>query len=310
MKKLIIALFGLIVLSVVAILVVPSFIDWNTQKGRITAEVERLTGRKLTIDGDLSLTLLPAPAFSAVGVQFANIEGGSAPSMIELESLDIRVALIPLIQGQVEVERIDLVRPTILVEVLSDGRGNWEISGLDRAAPISGSPPGPSGGRGGYFDKIRLQSLRISDGTLIYRDATAGREERIAGLNAELVAGSLNGPFGVTGDAVVRGIKTTFDVTVGQLVAQGATSLNVNLELPDAGAKARFGGAVSRHPDGVSLRGRLKAEGGNLAAALAALLASAGTGSGILTQPFSVETEVSVDLQQATASELAFQLDR
>ena len=307
MKKLSIALLGLIVLLVVAVLVGPSFIDWNAQKGRITAEVERLTGRKLAIDGDLSLTILPAPAFSAARVRFANIEGGSAPSMIELESLDIRVALIPLIQGRVEVERVDLVRPTILVEILPDGRGNWEIAGLDQAAPTAGPTGGPDDGGGGFFDQVRLHSVRISDGTLIYRDATTGREERISGLNAEIVAGSLNGPFSVTGDAVTRGIKTAFDVTVGQLVAQGATSLNVTLELPDAGAKARFGGAVSRHPDGTSLRGRLKAEGGNLAA-VAALLAGAGAGSGFLAQPFEVETELSADLRQATASELVFRL--
>ncbi len=308
MKKLSVALLGLVVILVVAVLVGPNFIDWNAQKGRITAEVERLTGRKLIIDGDLSLTILPAPAFSAARVRFANVEGGSAPSMIELESLDVRVALIPLVQGQVEVERIDLVRPEILVEVLPDGRGNWEISGPDRAAPGTGADESGDGG-GGFFDKVRLQSVRISDGTLIYRDATAGREERIAGLNAEIMAGSLNGPFRVTGDAVARGIKTAFEVTVGQLVTQGATSLNVRLELPDAGAEARFGGADSRHPDGVSLRGRLKVEGGNLAA-LTALLAGAGpgSGSGISAQPFSVETEVSVDLQQATASELIFRL--
>ncbi len=307
MKKLFVALLGLIVLLVVAVLVGPSFIDWNTQKGRITAEVERLTGRKLVIDGDLSLTILPAPAFSAARVRFANIEGGSAPSMIELESLDIRVALIPLIQGKVEVERVDLVRPTILVEVLPDGRGNWQIAGLDRTAPADGSTGGPDDGGGGFFDQVRLQSVRISDGTLIYRDATTGREERIAGLNAEIVAGSLNGPFVVTGDAVTRGIKTAFDVTVGQLVAQGATSLNVNLELPDAGAKVRFGGAVSRHPEGTSLRGRLKAEGGNLAAVVA-LLAGAGAGPGVFAQPFAFETELSVDLRQATASELAVRM--
>ncbi len=307
MKKLSIALLGLIVLLVVAILVGPSFIDWNTQKGWITAEVERLTGRKLTIGGDLSLTILPAPAFSAARVRFANIDGGSAPSMIELDSLDVRVALIPLVQGRVEVERIDLVRPTILLEVLPDGRGNWEISATDPATTTPGSTPGRSGGRSGFFSKIHLQSVRISDGTLIYRDATTGREERIAGLNAEIVAGSLNGPFGVTGDAVARGIKTAFDVTIGQLVAQGATSLNVSLDLPDVDAKLRFGGAVSRHPDGTSLRGRLKTEGSNLAA-LVALLAGAGAGPGILAQPFVAETEVSVDLQQATASELIFRL--
>ena len=306
MKKLAVGLLGLIVILVAAILVGPNFVDWNNQKGRITAEVERLTGRKLTIDGDLSLAILPAPAFSAAQVRFANIEGGSAPSMIELESLDVRVSLIPLIQGRVEVERIDLVRPTILVEVLSDGRANWEIGGPDPAAPAT--RPGRPGDRSSDFlEQVRLHSVRISDGTLIYRDAAGAREERISGLNAEIAAGSLNGPFAVTGDVVVRGIKTAFDVAIGQLVAEGATSLNVTLDLPDAGAKARFGGAVSRHPDGASLRGKLKAEGGNLAA-VAALLAGGGVVSGILVQPFGIETELSVDLQQATASELSLRL--
>ena len=136
MKKLSIALLGLIVLLVVAVLVGPSFIDWNAQKGRITAEVERLTGRKLAIDGDLSLTILPAPAFSAARVLFANIEGGSAPSMIELESLDIRVALIPLIQGRVEVERVDLVRPTILVEILPDVVFAGEVTRITHEADL------------------------------------------------------------------------------------------------------------------------------------------------------------------------------
>ena len=56
-----------------------------------------------------------------------------------------------------------------------------------------------------------------------------------------------------------------------------------------------------------SLRGRLRAEGANLAAVLA-LLAGAGAESGILAQPFGVETEVSVDLRQGTASELTFRL--
>jgi hypothetical protein len=305
-KKLAAGLLGLIVILVAAVLIGPSFVDWNSQKGRIAAEVERLTGRKLTIDGDLSLVILPAPAFSAAQVRFANIEGGSAPTMIELESLDVRVSLIPLIQGRVEVERIDLVKPTILVEVLPDGRANWEIAGPDQAAPAT--RPGRPGDRSSDFlEQVRLHSVRISDGTLIYRDAVAAREERITGLNAEIAAGSLNGPFAVTGDVVVHGIKTAFDVAVGQLVAQGATSLNVKLDLPGAGAKARFGGAVSRHPDGASLRGKLKAEGGSLAAVVA-LLAGGGVVSRILAQPFEAETELSLDLQQATASELSFRL--
>ena len=304
MKKLGFALLGLVVFLIAAVLIVPSFVDWNTQKGRITAEVRNLTGRALTIGGDVSLALLPAPTLSVDKVRLANIEGGSAPFMIELESLEVRIALVPLLQGQVRVESVSLVRPKILVEVLPDGRKNWEIMNAD--APGPAGPP-ESGAGGGLSDQVRLDSVLISDGTLIYRDARANRDERITDLNAEIAAGSLNGPFAVSGDAAVRGIKTEFKVTLGQLVRGGATSLSLGVVLPDAGAKARFNGAVSLHPEGASLRGRIKAEGEKLSS-LITLLSGGGQTSAVLAQPFSVETGLSADPQQITAADLMFHL--
>ncbi|MCH8000193.1 MAG: AsmA family protein [Proteobacteria bacterium] len=302
MKKLGIALLALVVVLIAAILIGPSFVDWNAHKGRITAEVEKLTGRALTIEGDISLVLLPAPALSVDKVRLANVEGGSAPFMIELESLQVRIALVPLVQGQVQVESVVLVRPTILAEILEDGRRNWDIIKSDEPAP-TGAPSRDAGDDDA--GQVRLDSVQISDGTLVYRDATTGREERIEGLNAEIVAGSLKGPFAVSGDAVVRGVKTEFEVTVGRFVQGGATSLNLKLGLPDAGAKARFGGAISQHPDGMSLRGKIKADGENLAS-LMALLAGGGKVSGVLARPFDVETEVSADPRQVSATNLIF----
>lgn len=302
MKKLGIALLALVVVLIAAILIGPSFVDWNAHKGRITAEVERLTGRALTIEGDISLVLLPAPALSVDKVRLANVEGGSAPFMIELESLQVRIALVPLVQGQVQVESVVLVRPTILAEILEDGRRNWDIIKSDEPAP-TGAPSRDAGDDDA--GQVRLDSVQISDGTLVYRDATTGREERIEGLNAEIVAESLKGPFAVSGDAVVRGVKTEFEVTVGRFVQGGATSLNLNLSLPDAGAKARFGGAISQHPDGMSLRGKIKADGENLGS-LMALLAGGGKVSGVLARPFDVETEVSADPRQVSATNLIF----
>ena len=62
MKKLFYGLLGLLVLVVAAALIGPSFVDWNAHKGRLTAEVRKLTGQTLVIDGDVSLAVLPAPA--------------------------------------------------------------------------------------------------------------------------------------------------------------------------------------------------------------------------------------------------------
>src|SRR3546814_12676028 len=65
LKKLAIALVALLVMAVVALLVLPSFWDWNGEKGRLAALVKQHTGRGLEIAGDVSLRLLPTPAFSA-----------------------------------------------------------------------------------------------------------------------------------------------------------------------------------------------------------------------------------------------------
>ena len=304
MKKLGFALLGLLVLLIAAVLVGPSFVDWNEHKGRVTAEVRELTGREIAIDGDISLSLLPAPALSAAKVRFANAEGGSEPAMATLEALEVRVAFMPLLQGRVQVESVSLVKPVILLEVLADGRKNWDFA--PREAKTAQSGAGTSDG-GGLPGEIRLDSVTIRDGTLVYRDRAAGREERISELNAEIAAESLDGPFAVTGKAEVRGQETAFEVGLGRLVEDGATSLNLSLGLPGAAAKMRFGGAVSVHQDGTSLRGRVKAEGESLAGLIAAL-AGGGAAPPVLVRPFGLETEVAADSKQASAAGLTLHL--
>ena len=49
MRKILIALLALLVLLVVAVLVGPSFVDWNSQKDRITAEVQELTDKMIKV---------------------------------------------------------------------------------------------------------------------------------------------------------------------------------------------------------------------------------------------------------------------
>src|SRR3546814_4574551 len=62
-KKLAVALLFLLVAAVAALLVLPSFWDWNAEKGRMAALVKKHTGRDLEIAGDVRLRLLPTPTF-------------------------------------------------------------------------------------------------------------------------------------------------------------------------------------------------------------------------------------------------------
>ncbi|HSR72579.1 MAG TPA: AsmA family protein, partial [Kiloniellales bacterium] len=236
-----------------------------------------------------------------------NLPDGSAPTMVELESLRIRVALLPLLGGDVQVERVSLVKPVILVEALADGRRNWEFvtraAGASDAAAEDGAPVAD----GGLPGEFRLDSFTIEQGTVIYRDAVRGISERIEKLDAEIAAESLEGPFLIRGQARVRDAATRFDVSLGRLVEDGATPLNLGVTLSEARAKVQFGGALSLHGESSSLRGSFKAEGPDLAAAAAAVPGGP-TLPPALAKSFALEADVSADSQSVSAAELIVRL--
>ena len=320
-KKLALSVVAILVLLTGGLLILPSFWDWNAEKGRIAEEVRRLTGRDLVIVGDVSLQLLPRPAFSAGEVSLANVEGGSSAQMIQLEELRIKVALFPLLKQQVLVETVTLVEPRVVLEVLPDGRRNWDFRSADPSAdqaadPAAGTPlPGPGAapssdqGSGGD-DAIRVDSFIVEGGTLLYRDAVTGIEERLTDLNAELAAESLAGPFVVSGSAAYQDILGEFDVSLGRVRDAGATALSFALRLPEAGASTQFSGALSRHEDLRTLRGRLLAQGKSLADLLASVLGpdQAPPRHVALAQPFALEAEVSASPSEAEAADVTLQL--
>ena len=103
-----------------------------------------MIGRKLVIDGDLQFSVLPAPRLSVRDARLANIEGASTPDMVRLKSLEVRIRFLPLLQGRIEVESVTLVEPVIELEILADGRANWQFAAPRRGRRESGLA---SGGR-------------------------------------------------------------------------------------------------------------------------------------------------------------------
>ncbi len=307
MKKLVIALSGLVLLLLAAILVGPHFIDWNSQKARIAEQVTAWTGRDLTIDGDVSFAILPSPVFSATRLSMANIPGGSAPDMVKLEALEVNVALLPLLQGHLQVKRISLVEPEILLEVLPDGRRNWDFPVIARQAPWVQTGPGVTEPAGpGPFGRVRLDSFTVRGGTVIYRDVR--REERLGEVNAEIGAESLAGPFALSGNALARGARWDFSFSLGRLVENGASAVSLRLTLPGSDSELQFSGGLSNHPDGLSLRGSVTVSGSNFAAMMGELGARPTALPGVLSRPFGLQAELTADEQSALAEQVNLRL--
>src|SRR5262245_5116884 len=237
MKKVLWIVGGLIGLLIVAAIAAPFFVDLNNYKAEIAQKAKEATGRDLAIDGDISLSILPTPGVTVSKLRFGNAPGGSVPDMATLEAATVKVALMPLFSGNVEVDEVVLEKPTFIFEKLKDGSGNWQIS-PQAQAPEAGVTPSPSpappssgGGMG-----VVIKSASIEGGTLIYRDLAQGTEQKVETLNIDLSLDSLTGPFQAEGGATVVNIPLGFKVKTGALNQQAPMPVDISFSLTDAKA--------------------------------------------------------------------------
>lgn len=272
MRKLLIGVAVVVVVLIAAVLVVPSFIDWNGYKPEIQAAAKSATGRDLRLDGDIGLSVLPSPSLSVQNVSFANIEGGSTPEMVQLESLRVHVALLPLLSGRIHVTSVTLVKPTIVLERLADGRANWEFPSDAAAAPAGG---GAGGGGTASAPAVALDSAKIEDGTVVYRDATGGAEHRVEALNLTVAAGGLQGPFDVDGSFTYQGMPMTLAASSGRLDGQRANPIKLTVSAAEKALTVTVSGSLNT-AQGPSFTGEANIEAPDLGAAIERLTATLG----------------------------------
>ena len=248
MKKFLLIVLGLVVLLIGVALALPFIIPTETYKQQLTAQVERATGRQLSIQGPLHLSLLPSVGLKAENVRFANAPGAADPDMARLKALEVELKVWPLLHGAVEVARFVLVEPEIHLEVAKDGRPNWRFG----PKPAKETSPAPAGGGapGGTsslpVSEIRLGDIRIENGTLTYADATSGAHERVEAINLTLQLPDLESPLHADGALAYQGqtIKLNLKLDQPLEVIRGGTSA-LQLAVNSTPAKFGFTGRVS-----------------------------------------------------------------
>jgi len=215
-KKLLIGLVALVVILVVVVLVLPSLVPKDTLRAQIENQMESATGREVTIAGDVGVSIIPSVELTLEQVTIANAPGAADANMIELGALRLKVALFPLLGGELAVDEFVLDTPTIRLEVDAAGKPNWEFETAEAGASdgTSDSGSGGSGGGAGFLNEVRLGDVAITNGTVIYADRQAGTEERLDDVNVRLSLPNLDSPFNLDGGITWHGeaIDLTVDI--------------------------------------------------------------------------------------------------
>jgi len=111
-----------------ALLIAPNFINWNEYRDNITENIYSKTGLNIEIRGNIKLEILPSPVLLINNINLANIEGAMTADTLKVETLEMSIALIPLLGRQLKINTIKLIKPILNIEILPDGRNNMAIT--------------------------------------------------------------------------------------------------------------------------------------------------------------------------------------
>ena len=240
-------LLAIIVLAVVAGGVFVASFDPNSMKPRVVAAVKQQTGRDLAINGGINLGLSLRPTVVLHDVTLSNPPGFSRPQMASLQSLDLQLALLPLISGRVEINRLILTKPDVLLETNAQGHDNWVLTPEQKPAQAQAAASGGSPSA----TQISVALLRIDQGTIALRDDKTGQTKTLAITRLDVRAPDPNANLNLDTKASYDGTAFTLAGEVGSLNrlqdAAATTPWPVHLTLTAAGAKIGIDGTMA-HP--------------------------------------------------------------
>ena len=312
MKKFLVVMGGLLVLVIGAALIVPFLVPVETYKAEIEQRTLEATGRKLTIAGPVSFSLLPSLAISARDVSFANAPGAANPNMALLDRLDVRLKLLPLLSGEVAIDSFVLEKASLNLETDRQGRGNWQFDKASttpaQAQPGARQPQSPAADAGARspLSELRLGDVRLTNGRINYRDGQSGKSYAADAVNLRLSLADLDHPLQIDGGLTWNGKPVTLG---GQLAApralldgkSSALVLGVGSDLVKLNFKGNAANSQPPNGQGTKMDGDVDFAVTNLRA-LAAWLGQPLTVSGTGLGPLAIKGKLAAVMNQANTA--------
>ena len=277
-------------------------------RAEIAREVERATGRALTIHGEVGVSFWPVIGLNAEQAELANVENGRAPALVSIDKLDVGVEIWPLLRGDLVIRRLVLEKPRLFLEVDETGAPNWILqpattSSSDQETDPEAAPPQPPS----LPDQpINLRMMRIVSGAASLYDARADETWVITDANLRTAIDGYDKPVNVAGDFVYRGetVEGDFELSALRAIVTGRPT-PMRAELQSALMSANFEGEAS--PQSARVSGLVQASGPSLRRVAAWIGAPLQGGYGFA--GFSISGHIEAEADSIAFSNAGFTLD-
>lgn len=235
------ALVSVVVIGVGVLVAMPPV---EMVRTHIAAELERQTGRKVAIS-EAGVSFASGLGVTLGRVTLSAPAGSSDGPLLAVERMEVTLALLPLVAGEVRIDRLTLLRPSLSLQIDAAGRRSWDFAAAPGQSPVeplryaqaagritdadrmppelaefarNASPP-PSSLRPGHrgLEGLSLADVRIVDGRLRYEDARSGLARDIRGVDATLSLPSIAGVLSLRGQFTLAAERLALEARLDQL---------------------------------------------------------------------------------------------
>ncbi len=175
----------LVAVVIAAAVLIPIFVNPNDYKPQIEALVKAKTGRQLTLQGNIKLSVFPWLGLQLGPTRLSNPPGFSGAPFAKIASSELRVKLLPLLDKRVELGTVVLDGLVLNLERNRNGRSNW--AGFGRSGAETGTKPSSteSARADGVppIAALAIGGVRVIDATLRWNDRRSGARYEVRDLN-------------------------------------------------------------------------------------------------------------------------------
>lgn len=217
LKRVAYGIGAVLALIVLALLAAAILVDPNDYRDDMARMVEQHTGRKLTLSGDLKLSVFPWLALETGAASLSDAPGFGDEPFVSIQDARVSVRLLPLLRGKLEVGNVKLTGARIRLITDAQGRDNWADLGernASQAAPASTEPaPLPT-----------IAGLEIKDAGITMENRQSNSRRVVRDFNLETGRLESGEPFNLeTGFVLDEGAELSAKVHV-------ATTVTADLE--------------------------------------------------------------------------------
>lgn len=205
-----------IIIAVAGLVALPFVVDPNDYKDEISSQVEKATGRNLTLQGDIELSVFPWIALELGPLSLSNAQGFKADSFAQVEAAEVRIKLMPLLKKQLEMDTVVLDGLVLNLETDKNGKTNWDD--LTQADEVVKEEAKPSKEKSGpALAAISIAGVQLTNANILWSDASKGENYQLRNLNLNT-------------DPLVPGEPTAVDMAFDLISAKPEAKAHVTLD--------------------------------------------------------------------------------